>query len=75
MQCGDNHPEELLNDFDLLGTLKISHFDFYDKQVKLFLEVIARNWGWLLQQACLVILVIKIDIFQNDFRRGTRRLL
>ena len=65
MQCGDNHPEELLNDFDLLGTLKISHFDFYDKQVKLFLEVIARNWG--LQQACLVILVIKIDIFQNDF--------
>ena len=45
MQCGDNHPEELLNDFDLLGTLKISHFDFYDKQVKLFLEVIARNWG------------------------------
>ena len=72
MQCGDNHPEELLNDFDLLGTLKISHFDFYDKQVKLFLEVIARNWGL---QACLVILVIKIDIFQNDFRRGTRRLL
>ena len=72
MQCGDNHPEELLNDFDLLGTLKISHFDFYDKQVKLFLEVIARNWGL---QAWLVILVIKIDIFQNDFWRGTRQRL
>mgnify|MGYP007015607863 CR=1 FL=1 len=70
MQCGDNK-EELPKRF--WPFLKISHFDFYDKPAVHILEVIARNLGcW---QACFVILVIKIDIFQNDFWRGTRRLL